>query len=95
MSALTERVGRTHYAATIIGTDYVLCACDEEFGGRVHYAEHVAEAAEAAVRAAVAADIRAAIYPEWVHQFSATVREAFGSGVAHAARIAKGKPCSD
>ncbi len=88
MSALTEKVAQEH-AIWASWRGYVLCACDEEFGHLRYHAEHVAEVTEAAVRAAVAADIDT--YIEGITEPWSDRMSHYLGGMYDASRIAEGK----
>ena len=95
MSALTEKVAREHRSP--LG---LTCACGHRPGRRESMIDdrtrHLIEVTEAAVRAAVAADIRDKMYTaaevETVRSIGGGVAiDAFNSSLFLAARIAEGK----
>ena len=98
MSALTERIGHDHRVISMESTDTrspdILCVCGTEGLTWSTYAAHVAEVTEAAVRAAVAAEIRAEA-DTFMRVTLATYGDPPVKAYLDAARIAEGKPCSD
>lgn len=105
MSALTEKVAREHGVAWLGGSgahERIGCECGvrtEQTDAApmlASHVQHVAEVTEAAVRAAVAADIRDKMYTaaevETVRSIGGGVAiDAFNSSLFLAARIAEGK----
>lgn len=101
MSALTERIGHYHRAWSIESTDAedpgIECRCIDspERMDWTTYAEHIAEVTEAAVRAAVAAEIKAATIQfdnsGCTPGMDCLLSEAHDKGLRVAARIAEGK----
>lgn len=84
MRTLTDKIAAEHLA-----TSTSACTCGGMQLGE-SYPRHVAEVTEAAVRAQIAADIRA-MYPEMSHHVLITERrQALYDGMREAARIAEG-----